>query len=253
MKTIIALLWTAFPLAAAPSVHWHGNYLEDGKINAHLDLKEPRPVENGVFYAFQDITPKHSQYLRSAPSAVFWGAVRLVNQSTSGGMEGAMNQIRRQGGKESASFLMISTSPGLVDYGHQQAAGIIVWPKESFQNASEEAVALGDFSRFRVKVGRSGSQRLIRFAVRSEGEWYLSEACTEGKDGELALTLEQPATAKWEKWHCPTDAEDLEPAPDSFTTDGATLSTIDAVGIYFDSTYQFTTRASVSITEFLAQ
>lgn len=142
--------------------------------------------------------------------------------------------------------------PALVEHGYQNARGLIYWEKAEFLSHANKSVRLEDLSEFLLECPEIRSGKKVWFALRSRGQWYLSEEMTV-EPGVSEICLKDPSAASWQKWDFPPESNTLE-IPDGIPEiDGKTLDEIEAVGFYFDATYTSTSRAAFAIQKFQVQ
>lgn len=241
---------SASTLRAEPFVRWHGAYITSNAPAIPINLTSGIPLENGIFYPARNITPTQLAYDKAAPSAVFHGAVQLVDFSTDGDVESRLNKVRASeaGATSEANVLCFSTSGSQIERGHCTVSGLIFWDKSDFLKRANDVLRLADFSEFLLETLSPPEGRNAHFAVKSRGQWYLSENLMES--GEAELRLADPASAQWEKWDFQPENPPLEPPSGGPRIPGRELNEIEAVGFYFAATYRAANRATFLVRKF---
>lgn len=247
MKSFLGVVLLILSLARAfsqsdPIVDWHGRYVTKDIPGVEIVLKEGIPIENGIYYPYQEerpISPVNPAYDQNAPSARFFGAIQMINTTALGDMAGAMNLIRTSDITATAeeNVAILSTSRGTSENGFQEVKGLLFWKKENFLNLDQlpESIPLSRLKQFTLDSVQGSLTITMRFAVRDGETWYLSEEYFSGTDG--IARLEDPANARWIPWPIDYGQVSLPLVPSDAPVSGNTFRNITAVGFYFESSY----------------
>lgn len=261
LRTTVSLLAAAaLTLPAAANtllVNWGGNYFNTstGDINL-FDFYQVNPIPGGILLPYdtsQEISPDgHSRYNTEATSATFYGAVQLT---TANGPTTVTRQLRiRHDGASNSSRIHINSDTGNTA-NHAFAQGFFFWKKEDFLNgfADQEPFSLDHLQEMTLNLSnlRSNSNTAIRFAVQSDGVWYLSETHITGSYFDTKpdpLTLVAPGADQWGIWD--PAGSPLNAPPTTFDVNGSMLGNITAVGFYFNGTYTGSNAVILDIESF---
>jgi len=235
-------------------VNFGGNYMSDNANKA--GRRSSTAITDGVLFSYNDGTPASplpTNY--EGTSGTYYAVAQMT--TAGGGVSGSYAlSVLYAGGQN--SIIARSKVRGTSETGSANVQGMIFWKKEDFlAGASTETLKLSDIGELYVNASNVRStQAALRFAVQSDGVWYLSEKALTSKtflaDAALgALTMEDPATLMWAAWNpqsSPTSL--LNPAPTVYDVDGGTLNSITAVGYYFLSDYALPNAAHFDVNAF---
>lgn len=255
--SLLAVATLALPAAANTLlVNWGGNYFigESGTdLNILTLYPGQQPVPSGILLPYSTVNTmspnSNSRYNVEGTSATFYGAVQITSQN--GSTTDAQVRIQRN---NDINRIHINTTVGSAS-NHTFAQGFFFWKKEDFLNgfADKTTLSLEDVGELILNTAnaRSNQNTAIRFAVQSDGVWYLSQTSQTGNyfntaPGELVLAA--PASDTWGVWDPATSPLDAQPT--KFTIDGSTLDNITAIGFYFNSTYTASNSAAFDFQNF---
>lgn len=248
-------------------VNWGGSYLEEGTQSAYTSRGTTSINQaslKGVLYGYNDSTPvlaptASNKY--SGTSATFYGAVQLTTPQVG---TGSQIRVRSTGNTPAEDWsdrnrIYIQSPSASTTAGNVPAnvQGMLFWKKEDFLAGSgSDPIALSQLDHLHVNAsyGRV-SNSTIRFAIQSNGEWYLSQhALTTGQKLAVAigtLTLSDLSNSLWGQW----DVQDsptslLNVAPTTYDIQGSTLTDVTAVGFYFSGSYSLSNSVMFGFEEF---
>ncbi|HWL54897.1 MAG TPA: hypothetical protein VNQ90_20810 [Chthoniobacteraceae bacterium] len=260
LRTTVSLLATAaLTLPAAANtllVNWGGNYFVGESatdLNILTNYGTQEPISGGFLLPYSTVSTmspdKHARYDADGTSATFYGAVQITSQS--GTTTDAQVRILRNNDQ---NRIHINTAVGNAS-NHTFTRGLFFWKKEDFLNgfADQPNLSLADFQKLTLNTAnaRSNQNTAIRFAVLSDGVWYLSQTQQTGTyfnsaPGEFLLAV--PVEENWGIWNPATSPLDLPPT--TFDKPGSELDNITAIGFYFDGTYTGSNSASFDFQSF---
>lgn len=249
--TLLTCLVSLSSLSAEEAVvRWGGNYLAEG-YTGNLYLNRGAETVLDIGQAYPDLeSPRHPKYDTSKPSAVFYGMLQTTSALPVAEEKSRM-QVRYENGENRIS---ICSSPGAI--GNTVAVqGLIFWKKDGFLDAfaGRDISSLSALKELALRVPGLRGSGIIRFAVQSEGKWFLSEAALEARSrgpvpedpGEFRL----PAPgSRWGQWS--RDPLLLDQPPVEFKS--TNLRAISAVGFYFSVQYAASNAALLEIDSFEA-
>lgn len=220
-------------------VQWDGAYLtrttggEKLNLTGETALADPDQNPQGVGFLYNEevpLSPDTAGYDSTKPSAVFYGVLEVSNPSGAQqkdivSMVRSLNTVGANYGKNSLN--LASTPPA--DGGTAQVTGLIFWRlKDSpWKAARSGKLSWSAINGLSVDVNKINSKlSSVRFAVQSDGKWYVSEAKAFGTGW---FTVQDTT---WGEWPV-TAAFPLPPLPDSFPVSSAQLKNITSLGLAF--------------------
>jgi len=237
--TLWALL-PAVPLKAANEViNWSGQYINDSSTAANLNVGTATTITGGQIWAYRDNVAKSptSHYDTAAASAKFYGVIQITSGSGTTGSP----TFRVNNGVD-FDVLRLQTQSSAGDTPSVQLRGMLFWKKEDFLGgySAAPALSLDSLSNFTSNISFIQGNAEARFAVQSNGQWYLSQASfakstgASGGAGDL-FVLDNLGTSLWAEWDLDSATAPLNPVPLSFDIAASSLGDITAVGLYFSS------------------
>lgn len=245
-------LLSLFPLWSQTFlVQWDGAYLtrltggEKLNLTGETALVDPEQKPQGVGFLYNEevpMSPDTAGYDATKPSAVFYGVLEVNNPSGAQQkdivpMVRSLNTVGANYGKNSLN--LASTPPA--DGGTAQVIGLIFWRlKDSPMVAARSGkLSWSAINGISVDVNKINSKlSTVRFAVQSDGKWYVSEAKGIGTGW---FTVNDTIWGEW-----PVKAAfPLPPLPDSFPVSGAKLKNITALGLAFSAASDSTDHNAV--------
>lgn len=241
--------------AGEPLIRWSGNYLaEDYTAGLYLNRGSEVALSNGKSYPDMESekSPRNPRYDVSLPSAVFFGVVQTTSEVPVT-VEKSRMQVRYEGGKNRIS---IGSEPGSIG-NRVTVRGLIVWKKDGFLGpmVGTDVQSLSALEHITLEVTGVRGHAMVRFAVRSEGKWYLSEMLSEGRSrgpepealGEVSLSV---PGSRWGEWATVDGVPPLALPPESFDRSANELKNISAIGFYFSVEYAASNAAMFEMDSF---
>lgn len=258
---VAALLTGIFFLGHVQSedtiVRWKGNYLAEGYTgNLYLNRGTETALPDGKAYPdlATEKSPVNPRYDRTAPSAVFFGALHTVSSQPVPTDKSRM-QVRYESGENRLSFGSMPGERGNTVW----VRGLIFWRDAEFLGPWADAPLpdLSAIGKMILNVTGMRGKAEVRFAVQSEGKWYFSEETLTGQSpgpepispGTLVLT--DPGQSRWGLWQTPGGDLPLAEIPSTYDVAPSSLKTISAVGFYFSAEYSASNAALFELNEFL--
>lgn len=229
--TCIVLMLSGFTASAQASsllVDWSGKYLQGGTSAKEFLKGATTTIPNGSTWKYSD-TAKNptSDYDAGGSSAVFYGAFQATAVGTST-MTSTFHRIRAVGDHDE---FWISTSNTTDSASTFRVEGLIFWKQEGFLNSAESLNA-SEISTISSSISTFSGTGEVRFAIRSGGQWYLSQVAAQGADP--SFSLHGVSATNWATWSITPDSAPLPEAPTEFSIDGGSFTTVDAIGIYYN-------------------
>tara|TARA_R100000027_G_scaffold66167_3_gene61652 strand:- start:22674 stop:23582 length:909 start_codon:yes stop_codon:yes gene_type:complete len=248
---------------AASIVDWGGDYVPESTSNSNLSgTLGDYTVPGTALWVYgaddgdgEPRTSPTSDYVAPAgKSAKFsWGG---YTQATDTNLNPSQRNWSRAGVLDS---IYTPVDSDTIDFfrGNNNAsysfigAAFVSFAKEDFLNGYDAlTLDMGGVETLSVSgTGITGSVT-YRFAVLSDGIWYLGEDSM-SSNGSLILTGEDLSTSNWAEWS-PTGGADsrLEDVPGSFGTSVAELDDIQGFGVYADMSAANGSSMRFEISEF---
>lgn len=238
-------------------VRWKGNYLAEGYTgNLYLNRGTETALPDGK--AYPDLTteksPINPRYDRTAPSAVFFGALQTVSAQPVPTDKIRM-QVRYESGENRLSFGSIPGDRGNTVW----VRGLIYWRDAEFLGpwAGAPLPDLSVVEKMILNVTGVRGKAEVRFAVQSEGRWYFSGETLTGQSpgpepiSPGTLVLSDPGQSLWGLWKTPDGDLPLAETPSTYDVASSGLKTITAVGFYFSAEYSASNAALFELNEFV--
>ncbi len=228
----VALILSGFAANSQASsllVNWSGKYLQEGTSAKEFLKGTTTNITGGWTWKYNDTVAKNptSDYDTGGPSAVFYGAL----QATAAGTGAIASTFHRVRTVDDHDELWISTSNTSESTTTFHIQGLIFWKQNGFLNSTGNVNA-SDISSISSNVSTFTGTGEVRFAIQSEGQWYLSQVAVHGIDA--SFSIENINATSWAIWSISSDSAPLPATPSDFNISGSSFTTVDAIGIYYN-------------------
>lgn len=224
-------------------VNWGGDYLDQEASGQLLNLggdtiiSDKEGNEVGVGFAYdetQPLSPLTERYNKEKPSAIFYGVLQVMNPGMPDDGDPArllrrMSQVKALARKNAIGFGS-GPAEGPESTG---LTGVVYWQKQNFLQDTEAKIPWSKVQSMSVEVAginSRGGTGQIRFAIRNDNTWYLSED-EQNKGGFFVLH-----DSSWGEWKVGAGIFPLPETPTEFVTAANQLTNITAVGVFFHAT-----------------
>lgn len=217
---LLLLLAREVPAETFPVVLWTGDY-----VTTTVNFKLPAASDNGSTRTWPysdttDITPTSGYTVPSGQSGTFYG----MFQQTTAGSPNNFSQIGFANDAAGDYFRLTGQNGTLIET-------FIFFKKANFLNGFDAGTLAVNGLEGTIGVNSvAGDTITVRFALRHNGTWYLSET-TVNSTG--SFNINNLGAGNWGAWN--PSGSPAAAAPASFTTAGSSLTDVDALGFYFSA------------------